>query len=144
ATTGSMRRPAYCYCARLPSAWVRRSLRAGTLCYRARVSPRRPCVPLLVFLALGAGSVSHADEGMWPFNHLPLPQLERRYGFVPGADWLEHVRRAVVSVSTCSGSFVSSQGLTLTNQHCAQDCLSRVSDAQHDYTQRGFYAGTSA
>jgi hypothetical protein len=88
-------------------------------------------------------SPAAADEGMWPFNHLPLAQLRQRYGFEPSDAWLEHVRRATVRVSSCSGSFVSAQGLTLTNQHCAEDCLARISDAGHDYARDGFYAQTA-
>jgi len=81
---------------------------------------------------------------MWPFNHVPRAQLSRRYGFELSERWLEHVQRSSVRVSSCSGSFVSAHGLTLTNQHCALDCLSRLSSHQHDLLEQGFYARTAA
>ncbi|MEO8181897.1 MAG: S46 family peptidase, partial [Deltaproteobacteria bacterium] len=85
-----------------------------------------------------------ADEGMWPFNHVPRAQLSRRYGFDVSERWLEHVQRSSVRVSTCSGSFVSAHGLTLTNQHCAVDCLARLSSPRRDLLEQGFYARTAA
>jgi len=49
-----------------------------------------------------------------------------------------------VRVSGCSGSFVSGSGLTLTNHHCAEECLSRLSSTDHDLIRQGFYAKTQA
>jgi Peptidase S46 len=94
----------------------------------------------ILLLCLLCSREARADEGMWPFNHVPRAQLARRYGFAVTASWLEHVQRASVRVSSCSGSFVSAHGLTLTNQHCALDCLARLSNAQHDLLQQGSYA----
>jgi len=84
---------------------------------------------------------AHADEGMWPFNHLPKAALEQRYGFTASDEWVGHVRRSSIRLSSgCSGSFVSGNGLTLTNHHCAEECIARLSTPQHDYVQHGFYA----
>jgi len=101
---------------------------------------------LVLHIAAGAfASSAQADEGMWPFNHLPRAELKRKYGFEPSDSWLAHLRRSSLRVGGgCSGSFVSSSGLTLTNHHCAQECLSRLSTPQHDYTQKLFYAKTAA
>ena len=99
-------------------------------------------------LALAGASLlgsqrAQADEGMWPFNHLPKAALEQRYGFQAKDEWVGHVRRSSIRLTSgCSGSFVSGNGLTLTNHHCAEECIARLSTPQHDYVQRGFYAKT--
>ncbi len=103
----------------------------------------RAIVGLTLGLALGTGPVL-ADEGMWPFNRLPKAELQRKYGFEPTGEWVRHLQRSSVRVGGCSGSFVSQDGLTLTNHHCAEDCISRLSSASTDYIERGFYAKTSA
>ncbi|MEO8178482.1 MAG: S46 family peptidase [Deltaproteobacteria bacterium] len=96
---------------------------------------------LAVMGALGLSSPAEADEGMWPFNHLPKAMLKKKYDFDASDAWVGHVRRSSIRLSVgCSGSFVSGTGLTLTNHHCAQDCLSRLSTPQQDLVQRGFYA----
>lgn len=96
----------------------------------------------LVLLASGTAS---ADEGMWPFNRLPKAQLERKYGFKPSDEWVRHLQRSSVRLANgCSASFVSQNGLTLTNHHCAEDCISRLSSATQDYVKKGFHARTAA
>ena len=88
---------------------------------------------------------ARAEEGMWPFNHLPKAMLKKRYDFDASDAWVNHVKRSSIRLSVgCSGSFVSGNGLTLTNHHCAQDCLSRLSTAKSDLVQRGFFAKAEA
>jgi hypothetical protein len=97
----------------------------------------------LLFTALGAALISGSalgDEGMWTFNRLPKEALKKRYGFEPSDAWTDHVRRSSVRVAGCSGSFVSGSGLTLTNHHCAEQCISQLSTAERDYIKAGFYA----
>jgi Peptidase S46 len=96
-------------------------------------------------LALLTTGRASADEGMWPFNRLPNAELQRKYGFTPSAEWLRHLQRSSVRLSSgCSASFVSESGLTLTNHHCAEDCISRLSTSAQDYIKRGYYARTAA
>jgi hypothetical protein len=98
----------------------------------------------LCLVLLESGTAS-ADEGMWPFNRLPKAQLERKYGFKPSDEWVRHLQRSSVRLANgCSASFVSQSGLTLTNHHCAQDCISRLSSATQDYVKKGFHAKTAA
>jgi hypothetical protein len=86
-----------------------------------------------------------ADEGMWPFNRLPKAALQRKYGFTPSDEWVRHLQRSSVRLANgCSASFVSQNGLTLTNHHCAEDCISQLSSATQDYVKRGYYAKTPA
>lgn len=82
-----------------------------------------------------------ADEGMWPLNHLPREQLESKYSFDPSDAWVDHVRRSCVRVGAGgSASFVSPDGLLMTNHHVASDYISDLSDESHDYMKNGFYA----
>jgi hypothetical protein len=85
----------------------------------------------------------HADEGMWVFNNLPLAQLKARYGFQPPPGWAEHLRSAAVRFNNGgSGSFISSDGLIMTNHHVGADTLSKLSTPTKDYHRDGFLAGS--
>jgi hypothetical protein len=82
-----------------------------------------------------------ADEGMWTFDNPPLKQWKEDYRFEPSAEWLENVRLASVRLNDGgSGSFVSSNGLLMTNQHVASGQLQKVSTPQRDYILDGFLA----
>ncbi len=86
-----------------------------------------------------------ADEGMWTLDNPPLKQLKEKYGFEPTAAWLEHIRLSSVRVGDGgSGSFVSPNGLVLTNHHVALGQLQKVSTPQKNYVADGFLAATPA
>jgi hypothetical protein len=80
---------------------------------------------------------------MWTFDNLPSNGLREKYGFEPSTQWLDHVRLSCVRFSDGgSGSFISSNGLILTNHHVALDQLQKSSSAEHDYVRDSFYART--
>ncbi len=86
-----------------------------------------------------------AAEGMWPFNMVPVRQLEKEHGFTPDAAWLAHARLASVRFNNGgSGSFVSGDGLVMTNHHVGSDCIQKLSQGKTDYMKEGFYAATRA
>ena len=86
-----------------------------------------------------------ADEGMWLFNAPPLKQLKEKYQFEPTPQWLEHLQKASVRFNSGgSGSFVSANGLVITNHHVGADTLQKMGDEQHNYLRDGFYAKTQA
>lgn len=81
------------------------------------------------------------DEGMWLLNAFPAERVKERHGFAPDQKWLDHVRLGSVRLARgCSGSFVSSSGLVLTNHHCAHECIQQLSTKDKDFIASGFYA----
>jgi hypothetical protein len=88
---------------------------------------------------------AYADEGMWLFNAPPLKQLKEKYQFEPTPQWLEHLQKSSVRFNSGgSGSFVSANGLVITNHHVGADTLQKISSEQHNYLRDGFYAKTQA
>jgi hypothetical protein len=79
---------------------------------------------------------------MWTFDVPPLEYWAARYNFRPAPDWLDHVRLSSVRQPGCSASFVSGQGLVMTNHHCARGCIEAVTRDGEDFIQDGFYAKT--
>ncbi len=95
-------------------------------------------------LVLGGQKLS-AEEGMWTFDNLPLSQLESSYGFTPSADWITNVKNSLVRISSGgTGSFVSKNGLVMTNWHVAQGPLQKISSPDNDLMTKGFYAALLA
>src|SRR5215213_7988240 len=94
---------------------------------------------------LGSVSATKADEGMWLFNAPPRKILKERYNFDATDGWLEHVQKSSVRFNSGgSGSFISANGLILSNHHVGADTLQKVSTKEHDYLKKGFYAATQA
>ena len=94
---------------------------------------------------VGCVASAFADEGMWLFDAPPLKQLKDKYQFEPTQQWLEHLQKASVRFNSGgSGSFVSANGLVITNHHVGADTLQKISDPQHNYLKDGFYARTQA
>jgi hypothetical protein len=88
---------------------------------------------------------ARADEGMWTFNNIPRAQIKKRYGFDVTDEWLKKVQAASVRFNSGgSGSFVSSNGLVLTNYHVVQDFVTDLSTPQKDLAKEGFVAHTHA
>src|SRR5262252_4189186 len=93
---------------------------------------------------LVTAAVLRADEGMWTFDRPPSQTIQQRYGFTVTKDWLDHLRLSSVRFPEGSGSFVSPNGLVLTNHHVALEQLQKISTPQKNYVADGFYARTRA
>jgi hypothetical protein len=99
----------------------------------------------LAFLVLLFALPLVADEGMWLFNRTPNAIFKQRYGFEPTQKWLDHLQKSSIRFNSGgSGSFVSADGLALTNHHVGLDCLAKISTKGHDYVTTGYYAKTQA
>ena len=85
-----------------------------------------------------------ADEGLWLFNMPPAEILKAKYNFVPSPEWLDHLRLSSIRFGGASGSFVSPDGLALTNHHVGQGAIQRLSTPERDLMKTGFYARTRA
>ncbi len=81
------------------------------------------------------------DEGMWLFNQPPRQMLRERYQFEATDAWLEHLQKASVRFNSGgSGSFVSEDGLLISNHHVGADALQKLSTKEKNYLRDGFYA----
>src|SRR2546422_11224614 len=108
-------------------------------------SNSRKLSALTITCLTGFATVAIADEGMWLFSAPPLEQLKEKYKFEPTQQWLEHLQKASVRFNSGgSGSFVSANGLCITNHHVGADALQKASSEQHNYLKEGFYAKTNA
>ena len=83
-----------------------------------------------------------AEEGMWLFSNPPVDAVKERHGFVITPGWLEHLRKASVRFNGASASFVSPEGLLLTNHHVGAGTIERLSTPGRDLLRDGFYAKT--
>jgi hypothetical protein len=96
---------------------------------------------ILVIAATALSAVVIADEGMWTLDNFPRQAVMQKYNVQIGDDWLQRLQRSVVRLETgCTGSFVSPDGLVLTNHHCAQSCIAENSTAARDLLANGYLA----
>jgi len=97
-------------------------------------------VLVAVLTALTSTAALRAEEGMWTFDNLPTQQMKAKYGFAPDPAWLDHLRLSVVRFPGATGSFISKDGLVITNHHVGRGWTQRISDKDHDYVKNGFVA----
>jgi hypothetical protein len=81
---------------------------------------------------------------MWTFDAPPLDYWARRYDFRPSQQWLDHARLSAVRIPGCTASFVSPDGLIMSNHHCARECADAVTRPGEDFLANGFYAASRA
>ena len=96
----------------------------------------------IVFLVLAVAGwlPALADEGMWTFDNFPAAAVQRTFGTEVTPAWLDHVRLSTIRLTNCTASFVSPEGLILTNHHCVESCLAELSSKDDSLIDRGFLA----
>jgi len=97
---------------------------------------------LAAVLALALVLPAASDEGMWLFNKPPKDILQKAYGFAVTQEFLDHLRLSSISFGGASGSFVSPDGLVLTNHHVGRGAIQNLSTKERDLMKTGFYART--
>jgi hypothetical protein len=100
---------------------------------------------LLAMLSCTLAFGARGDEGLWLFNQPPRELLRERYGFDATPGWLEHLQKSSIRFNSGgSGSFVSEDGLLISNHHVGADALQKLSTARRNYLRDGFFARTPA
>src|SRR5947209_9399549 len=91
---------------------------------------------LLVLSSLG--TAARADEGMWTFNNVPRAEIKKRYNFDVMDEFLKHLQLASVRFNNGgSGSFVSPNGLALTNYHIVEDFVTELRSEERRVGKEG-------
>ncbi|MEQ9400711.1 MAG: S46 family peptidase [Longimicrobiales bacterium] len=102
-------------------------------------------VPMVFGVDLDTVRAGRFDQGkMWTFEFPPADYFEEAYGFRPDSSWFARARLGALRIPSCSASFVSAQGLVMTNHHCAREFVSQVSGPGENLLDEGFYAPTLA
>ena len=95
----------------------------------------------IFLLTLTVSTQTWAEEGMWTLDNLPADQLKSLYNFNTTPEWTNHVQMSSVRLANgCSGSFISKDGLVMTNHHCARGCIQNLSNKKNDFITQGFFA----
>jgi hypothetical protein len=97
---------------------------------------------LVLFCLAFACNALKADEGYWLFTDPPTAAITAKYHLNLDAAWLNHLAGAAIRIGGASGSFVSADGLVITNRHVGEGELHTLSTSKHNYEENGFYAPT--
>jgi hypothetical protein len=95
---------------------------------------------LLLLAACGLSLPALANEGMWTFDNFPSTAVKQSFGADITPAWLDHVRLSTLRLTNCTASFVSREGLILTNHHCIESCLAELSSKEKSLLELGFRA----
>ena len=101
----------------------------------------RALLAVVLFVTVAPAQHDLGLGRMGTFENPPLDFLKATYGFSPSQPWLDQTRLASLRFGGgCSASFVSANGLVMTNHHCVRDFVAKVSPADQDWMKNGFVA----
>ncbi len=86
----------------------------------------------------------HDNGKQWAFDYPPIDYLKEKYNLKTNEEWFEDIRLSALRLPGCTSSFVSEDGLMMTNHHCARGLLERVKKDGEDLIKDGFFAKTMA
>jgi hypothetical protein len=97
-----------------------------------------------ILLSLLVAMVAFAQEGMWLMTQIDDLNLNEK-GLKIGTNEIYNpdkpaLYNAVLQLGGGTGSFVSPEGLVITNHHVAFGAIQRAADAEHDYITDGYLA----
>ncbi len=112
-------------------------------CYNLEFSIEGDRMKKLSILLLLIQNVLFCDEGMWPMNMVPYEEIATTYGVQLSPEWIEHVQKSCLRFSSGgSSSFISPDGLLMTNHHVGSKAVYSLSSEDNDLLKNGFYAPT--
>jgi hypothetical protein len=107
----------------------------------SNISAKKSLLFALAFSGIIGITTTKAEEGMWTYDNPPAKQLKANYNFELSQDWLDHVRLSSVRFQDGgSGSFISPNGLVITNHHVAVGQIQKLSSEGKDLVTSGYYA----
>jgi hypothetical protein len=108
---------------------------------RTDEEPGQKAQPMVFGVDLDTVRAGRFDQGkMWTFEFPPVEYFTRTYGFTPDAGWFEKAHLGALRIPSCSASFVSPNGLVLTNHHCAREFVTQVQRDGENLLDDGFSA----
>ncbi|MFT7618978.1 MAG: hypothetical protein ACI97A_002626 [Planctomycetota bacterium] len=102
---------------------------------------------MLLFVATSMASAQDNFElgKMWTFENAPKEYFKKEHNLDLTDEWLESVRLSYLKFGGgCSSSFVSPQGLIMTNHHCARGFIATAAPAGEDWVKDGYIAKNMA
>ena len=105
-------------------------------------------IPMVVFAQQNSNpediQPGRFDQGkMWTFENPPVAYFQEAYGFTPTQEWMDDIRKSALRFATwCSASFISSNGLIMTNHHCSRGVAASVMNEGENFDENGYYATT--
>jgi hypothetical protein len=98
----------------------------------------------ITFIVNAQKKASPYDFGkMWTFENPPKEWLKTTYGMDVQDEWFDYVRKSSLRFATwCSASFISENGLIMTNHHCSRDVVTALQKEGENFDKQGFYATT--
>src|SRR5690606_2711007 len=110
---------------------------------------RKSALLFFLLVCVGVNQVSAQEYSkfdfgrMWTFEDAPLAYFNETYDLDLDQAWMDNVRKSALRFSTfCSASFVSEQGLIMTNHHCSRGLIADIQREGEDLIKYGFYAKT--